>query len=146
MHFVTDFSGITVRFTQDQFPGSEATGFVIVLVELHGGTSAYPFNVTVTPSEQSPVSAEGNSIMCIIMCGLKNVCLTGDVDFNSTTLTATFASGMTMSNVSVPVIVDGIVEEHEEFDLTLNVPSSLNPSITVGTRNRAIGVITDSTS
>ena len=46
---------------EDQFSGSEATGFVIVNVELHGGTSAYPFNVTVTASEQSPVSAEGNS-------------------------------------------------------------------------------------
>ena len=68
------FIGVTVRFTQDQFAGSEATGFVIVYLELHGGTSAYPFNVTVTPLEQSPVSAEGNSIMCIIMCGLK--CLT----------------------------------------------------------------------
>ena len=42
-------------------------------VELVRGTSAYPFNVTVTPSEQSPVSAEGNSIMFIIVCGLKNV-------------------------------------------------------------------------
>ena len=62
-----------MRFTQDQFPGSETTGFVIVRIELHGGTSAYPFSVTVTPLEQSPVSAEGNSIMFIIMCGLKNV-------------------------------------------------------------------------
>ena len=70
---MTDFLGITVRFTQDQFTGSETTGFVIVHLELHGGTSANPFSVTVTPSEQSPVSAEGNSIMCIIMCGLKNV-------------------------------------------------------------------------
>ena len=42
-------------------------------LKLVRGTSVYPFNVTVTPSEQSPVSAEGNSIMCIIMCGLKNV-------------------------------------------------------------------------
>ena len=64
---MTYFSGITVRFTQDQFHGSETTGFVIVNLELDGGTSAYPFNVTVTPSEQSPVSAEGNSIMCIIV-------------------------------------------------------------------------------
>ena len=71
--YMTYSSVITVRFTQDQFSGSEATGFVIVHVELHGGTSAYPFNVIVTPSERSPVSAEGNSIMCIIMCGLKNV-------------------------------------------------------------------------
>ena len=42
-------------------------------LELVGGASAYPFNVTITPSEQSPVSAEGNSIMCIIMCGLKGI-------------------------------------------------------------------------
>ena len=42
-------------------------------LELHGGTSADPFDVTVTPLEQSPVSAEGNSIMYIIMYGLKNV-------------------------------------------------------------------------
>ena len=69
------FIDITVRFTQDQFSGSEATGFVIVNVELHGGTSAYPFNVTVTPSEQSPVSAEGNSIMCIIYVWIEE-CLT----------------------------------------------------------------------
>ena len=70
---MTDFLGITVRFTQDQFAGSETTGFVIVYLELDGGTSAYPFSVTVISSEQSPVSAEGNSIMCIIMCGLKMV-------------------------------------------------------------------------
>ena len=80
------------------------------------------------------------------MCGLKNIWLTGGVDFNTTTLTATFASGMTMSNVSVPVIADEIAEEREEFDLILNVPSSLSPAITAGSRNRATGVITDSTS
>ena len=111
-----------------------------------GGTSAYPFNVTVTPSEQSPVSAEGNSVMCMIMCWLKSVWLTGGVDFNTTPLTATFDSGMTMSSVSVPVINDSIVEGREEFDLTLNVPLSLGPAITAGNRDRATGVITDSTS
>ena len=58
---------IRVRFTQNVFTGSEATGFVVVNLELVGGSSASPFDVTVTPSEQSPVSAEGN-IVCIIMC------------------------------------------------------------------------------
>ena len=60
---------------------------------------------------------------------------------------------MTMSNVSVPVIVDKIREEHEEFDLRLDVPSSLGPAITAGSRNTAAGsrniatgVITDNTS
>ena len=65
--------------------------------------------------------------------------LTGGVDFNTTTLTATFDSGMTMSNVSVPVIVDNIVEEHEEFDLRLDVPSSLGSAITAGSRDIVTG-------
>ena len=51
-----------------------------------------------------------------------------------------------MSNVSVPVIVDNIVEEKEVFNLRLNVPSSLGPAITAGHRNMAIGSIIDSTS
>ena len=51
-----------------------------------------------------------------------------------------------MSNVSVPVILDNIVEEHEEFDLRLNVPSSLGPAITAGSGDTATGVITDNAS
>ena len=114
---------------------------------MRGGTSSNPFNVTVTPSEQSPVSAEGNSVMCMIMCWVKSVWLTGGVDFNTTPLTATFDSGMTMSNVSVPVMDDMLAEgENEMFDLTLNVPSSLSPGITAGVRNTATGVIIDTTS
>ena len=80
------------------------------------------------------------------MCWLKSVWLTGGVDFNTATLTATFASGMTTSSVSVSVINDTISEEAEEFDLTLNVPSSLGPAIIAGSRNTAVGIITDTTS
>ena len=65
---IIDSSTIRVRFTRTQYTGSEATGFVMVTLELVGGISSKPFNVTVTPSEQSPVSAEGNSVMCMIMC------------------------------------------------------------------------------
>ena len=54
--------GVKVRFTQTQYTGSEDTGFVLVTLELVGGTSSGPFDVTVTPLEQSPVSAEGNSV------------------------------------------------------------------------------------
>ena len=57
---------IRVRFTQNQFIGSEPMGFVTVNLELTRGTSASPFDVTVTPSEQSPVSAEGNNVMCVL--------------------------------------------------------------------------------
>ena len=51
-----------------------------------------------------------------------------------------------MSNVSLPVMNDRIVEGLEKFNLRLNVPSSFGPAITVGGRNTAVGVITDSTS
>ena len=61
-------TGITVRFERRRYAGSEAAGFVMVTLELLRGTSSNPFNVTVTPSAQSPVSAEGNSVMCMIMC------------------------------------------------------------------------------
>ena len=50
---------IIVQFAQEQRTGSEATGFVIVVLELVGGRFSSPFSVTVTPSEQSPVSAKG---------------------------------------------------------------------------------------
>ena len=56
-----------VEFTQSSFSGVENTGFLDVALQLTGGTSSTPFSVTVTPSEQSPVSAEGN-IVYIIMC------------------------------------------------------------------------------
>ena len=50
---------ISVQFRQDRFFGSEETGSVVVILELVGGTSGRSFDVVVTPSEQSPVSAEG---------------------------------------------------------------------------------------
>ena len=61
-------TAIRVRFAQKQYTSSEAAGFMLVTLELRGGISSNPFNVTVIPSEQSPVSAEGNSVMCMIMC------------------------------------------------------------------------------
>ena len=65
---IIDTSKIKARFAQTQYTGSEATGFVIITLELVRGVSSSPFSVTVTPSEQSPVSAKGNSVMCMIMC------------------------------------------------------------------------------
>ena len=65
---IIDSSRIRVRFTQTQYTGSEATGFVMVTLKLRNGVSSSPFSVIVTPSEQSPVSAKGNSVMCMIKC------------------------------------------------------------------------------
>ena len=59
---------IRVRFEQTQFIGSESTGFVMVDLELLRGRSSSDFDVTVTPSEQSPVSARGNNVTCVLLC------------------------------------------------------------------------------
>ena len=64
---------IRVRFTQDQFTGSELEGFVEVFLELNQGSSTSPFTVMVTPSEQSPVSAEGDNVYYYV---LTEECLT----------------------------------------------------------------------
>ena len=54
---------------------------------------------------------------------------------------------MTTSSVSVPVVDDMLAEgRNETFLLVLRVPSSLGPAITVAGRNRASGVIIDTTS
>ena len=59
MYCCEHIAGITVSFTQDHFAGSEMIEFVLVTVELTGGTSAFTFGVGIIPLEQSPVSAEG---------------------------------------------------------------------------------------
>jgi len=50
---------LIVEFASGQFNGSESSRFIEVIVRLTGGTSKTPVTVTVTPSEQSPVSAMG---------------------------------------------------------------------------------------
>ena len=52
-----------------------------------------------------------------------------------------------MSSVSVQVVDDMLAEgRNETFDLMLSVPPSLGPVITAGGRDRAVGVIIDTTS
>ena len=50
---------LIVEFVSGQFTGSESSGSIEVVVRITGGTSNTPINVTVTPTEQSPVSAMG---------------------------------------------------------------------------------------
>ena len=72
--------------------------------------------------------------------------LTGDIDFNTTNQAVTFPSGITTSNVSISVFNDAIVEGDEMFDLTLTVPEIFNGRISAGSRDIAVGDITDHTS
>ena len=64
---------IIVRFTQTQYTGSEDTGFVLVTLELVGGTSSRPFNVTVTPLAQPPMSASSMRISVITVYGIFHI-------------------------------------------------------------------------
>jgi len=61
-------------------------------------------------------------------------------------LTALFESDDITASVNVPVLPDGIVENDEQFDLTLTLPPSTPTGISLGRRRSATGIITDSTS
>ena len=61
-------TGIVVRFRQNRYTVSEAARSVTVILDLIGGASADEFSISVIPSEQSPVSAQGNSVMCVLLC------------------------------------------------------------------------------
>ena len=54
---------LTIEFAQSNFVGSEAvgntSGVVPVMLLLKGGSSISDISVSVTPSNQSPLSAEG---------------------------------------------------------------------------------------
>ena len=54
---------LTVTFSQTSYTGLEQSGVVSVTLLLEGGTSSMDIGVTVTPSDQSPVSAEGKNIV-----------------------------------------------------------------------------------
>ena len=52
-------AGLRVEFSDTTYTGSEQSGVVPVTLVLRGGTSTSDITVTVIPSDQSPVSAEG---------------------------------------------------------------------------------------
>jgi len=56
---------LTIEFAHQTFNGSEPTsdifGVILVMLLLEGGTSVSDISVIVTPSDQSPLSAEGKN-------------------------------------------------------------------------------------
>ena len=56
MHFI---GKITVDFFQPSYSVNESSGYLTVTLVLRKGVSDKDITVTVTPSDQSPVSAEG---------------------------------------------------------------------------------------
>ena len=68
------------------------------------------------------------------------------MDYNSTLVNVTFTAGSISAVANVPVIMDNIVEGPEIFDLSLDIPSSLQGQVIPGTITKAIGSIIDNTS
>jgi len=69
----------------------------------------------------------------------------GGVDFNSRPVNAFFMSGSDRTSVNIDVTCDRIMEDDEQFNLALSVPST-TMSVVVGSRSTATATITDSTS
>ena len=69
--------------------------------------------------------------------------LTGGIDYDDTTLVATFDVGDLRSTVGVPVYLDDDVEGREEFMITLGIPPLLSGRVLAGNQKTAIGVISD---
>ena len=133
---------ITVRFTQSQYSGSEDKGLVLVTLELVGGTSSRPFDVTVTPLEQSPVSA---SNVLLLLHAPFNCFILGTADFNPTVINVTFNIGDTLKSSNIPVYKDNLMEHNETFNIVLSLSPFLNLRIKVDDENSVEGQIVDST-
>ena len=67
------------------------------------------------------------------------------MDYNSTSVIATFPARTTVTTVNISLINDSIVEGPETFDLTITIPVSLHGQVILGTDSKAIGNITDDT-
>ena len=58
---------VLVRFTSKTYFAMESMRYVEIGVMLSGGTIGTTLTVTVLPSEQSPISAMGMSVICRIV-------------------------------------------------------------------------------
>ena len=61
---------LTVKFSKMIYTSSESSESIPVTLQLEGGTSDRSIRVTVTPSDQSSLSAEGKKEICakLIIC------------------------------------------------------------------------------
>ena len=79
----------------------------------------------------------------VVFCFILILLLAG-VDYDNTTLTATFTNGSNITTVEIPIINDTIVEKNEVFNVTINLPKTTGVRVMVGDRSTATAVIIDS--
>ena len=70
--------------------------------------------------------------------------LLAGIDYNATTLNATFITGDTSVTVTIPVVDDTVVkEEDEEFSVALSILPATGVRVELGDVSRARGIIQD---
>jgi len=135
-----------VEFDSPSYTAPENSLLRATLV-LSGGTFSSRITVGVIPSEQSPVSAQGDTYYAYHICLFtSSYYITGNnVDFNSRQAFAFFSPGSSQAIALIDLTCDRVVENDEEFLLTLFIlPSSVG--VTVGSQSTATAIITDLTS
>lgn len=134
---------LVVGFSAPSFAGTEISGGIQVDLDIMGGVPSQPIRVGVTPSQSSPVSAEGMYMKCKCSKFIQQYCI-ARIDYNIDTQSATFPAGSTTSSVTIPVFLDNFLEGNETFDLSLSVRV---PRVSASSsRGTATGIIIDSTS
>ena len=118
----------TVMFNDSSYSGAEECGVIAVTV-VATGVSAQPYTVTITLSEQVPVSAREL------------------FDFSNDTIEVTFNPGETEKTVLIVINPDCIREGSEFFDLTLSLdPAAIDLGISLGDPSVAVAEIEDTDS
>ena len=66
------------------------------------------------------------------------------IDYDNSTMIATFVAGSTTANIKIPIVDDTVVdEEDEKFNLTLNILPTTGVRVKFGTIYIATAVIID---
>ena len=68
------------------------------------------------------------------------------MDYISTSITATFLTGINSTTVNIPVTRDNVVERNETIQLEIYVPVPTKYAVETGNPSKAIAIITDSSS
>ena len=139
------FTVLIIEFSSSSYADFESSGNISVTLLLKGGISSTDVNVTVMPSNQSPLSAEGK-FMHPALTNLFLIEHSGGKDYISAPITATFTAGTTSTTINVPISNDNETEETETFDLNIIVPYSLDGRLILGDRATAISKIIDNSS
>ncbi|XP_065903410.1 extracellular matrix organizing protein FRAS1-like [Dysidea avara] len=129
---IADINTISINFSQALYSAKEADGRMIITLEADGYYT-WPFFVLVKPMEVADTAGATG----------------GGVDFESDTLIAIFAPGVSQVNVSMIIAMDGTIEPTEMLKFTLSVPvefSNVNGrfSVKAGKNNTADGKILNS--